>query len=79
MENYVIELLRASGADAWTVADEHRTGWEFYFIRHRLDQNRARDTEHITLTLYKRFTECSSWEAPRRSLRPPPAAARRRR
>ena len=57
MENYVIELLRASGADAWTVADEHRTGWEFYFIRHRLDQNRARDTEHITLTLYKRFEE----------------------
>ena len=57
MENYVIDLLKSSGADAWTVADEHRTGWEFYFIRHRLDQNRARDTEHITLTVYKRFGE----------------------
>lgn len=57
MENYVIDLLRSSGADAWTVADECRTGWEFYFIRHRLDQNRARDTEHITLTVYKRFGE----------------------
>lgn len=57
MENYVIDLLKSSGADAWTVADECRTGWEFYFIRHRLDQNRARDTEHIHLTVYKRFGE----------------------
>lgn len=57
MDNHVIELLRASGADGWTVSSEQRTGWEFYFIRHRLDQNRARDTEKITLTLYRRFTE----------------------
>ena len=57
MEDFVLELLRASGADAWTVADERRTGWEFYFIRHRLDQNRVRETEHITLTVYKRFSE----------------------
>lgn len=57
MENFILDLLRSSGADGWTVADERRTGWEFYFIRHRLDQNRARDTEHITLTVYKRFSE----------------------
>ena len=57
MENDIIELLRASGADAWTVTDERRKGWEFYFIRHALDQNRVRDVEHITLTVYKKFSE----------------------
>ena len=57
MENFILDLLRESGADAWTVADERRTGWEFYFVRHALDQNRARDAEHIQLTVYKRFSE----------------------
>ncbi len=57
MEGFILDLLRGSGADAWTVSDERRRGWEFYFIRHALDQNRARDTEHITLTVYKKFTE----------------------
>ena len=57
MENFILDLLRASGADGWTVEDERRSGWEFYFIRHALDQNRMRDVEHITLTLYKRFSE----------------------
>ncbi len=57
MENFILDLLRASGADGWTVTDEHRKGWEFYFIRHALDQNRVRDVEHIMLTVYKRFRE----------------------
>jgi PmbA protein len=57
MENFILDLLRASGADGWTVADERRRGWEFYFIRHALDQNRVRDVEHIMLTVYKRFSE----------------------
>ena len=57
MENFILDLLRASGADGWTVTDERRKGWEFYFIRHALDQNRARDVEHIVLTVFRRFTE----------------------
>ena len=57
MENFILELLRASGADGWTVSAERRRGWEFYFIRHALDQNRVRDVEHIKLTVYKRFSE----------------------
>ena len=57
MENFILELLKKSGADGWAVRDEIRTGWEFYFIRHRLEQNRVRDTEHITLTVYKAFEE----------------------
>ncbi len=57
MENFILDLLRASGADGWTVTDEYRKGWEFYFVRHALDQNRVRDVEHIMLTVYKRFSE----------------------
>jgi len=57
MENFILDLLKKSGADGWAVRDEVRTGWEFYFIRHALDQNRVRDTEHITLTVYKAFEE----------------------
>ena len=57
MENFILDLLKKSGADGWAVRDEVRTGWEFYFIRHELDQNRVRETEHITLTIYKAFEE----------------------
>ena len=57
MENFILDLLKKSGADGWAVRDEIRTGWEFYFIRHELDQNRVRETEHITLTIYKAFEE----------------------
>ena len=57
MENFILDLLKKSGADGWAVRDEVRTGWEFYFIRHALDQNRVRETEHITLTIYKAFEE----------------------
>jgi hypothetical protein len=57
MENFILDLLKKSGADGWAVRDEIRTGWEFYFIRHALDQNRVRETEHITLTIYKAFEE----------------------
>ncbi len=57
MDRFILDLLRASGADGWTVTDEIRRGWEFYFIRHALDQNRVRDVEHISLEVYKRFSE----------------------
>ena len=57
MENFILDLLKKSGADGWAVRDEIRTGWEFYFIRHALDQNRVRETEHITLTIYRAFEE----------------------
>ena len=57
MENFILDLLKKSGADGWAVRDEIRTGWEFYFIRHALDQNRARNAEHIKLTVYQKFSE----------------------
>lgn len=54
MKDFILELLADSAADGWTVRDEVCEGWEFYFIRHDLDQNRIRHTEHITLTVYKK-------------------------
>ena len=54
MKDFILELLADSAADGWTVRDEVSEGWEFYFIRHNLDQNRIRHTEHITLTVYKK-------------------------
>ena len=49
----IIEMLKASGADAWEIIDTKTKGWEFYFIRHHLDQNRAKDVEHILVKVYK--------------------------
>ena len=54
MKDFILELLADSAADGWTVRDEVIEGWEFYFIRHDLDQNRIRHTEHIPLTVYKK-------------------------
>ncbi len=50
----IIELVKASGADAWEITDTAEEGWEFYFIRRRLDQNRAKLVEHIRVTVYKK-------------------------
>ena len=57
MLDKLIEILRASGADAWEVTDTHRIGWEFYFIRHKLDQNRFTDTEAYTVKVYRKISE----------------------
>ena len=52
MEKY-IEILKSCGADAWEIQDTKTRSWEFYFIGHKLDQNRAKDVEHIDLKVYK--------------------------
>lgn len=53
----IIELLKNSGADDWEVTDTKTTGWEFYYIRHDLDQNRAKNVEHIEVTVYKKIED----------------------
>ncbi len=55
MTDKIIELLKKSEADAWEITDKKVEGWEFYFIRHQLDQNRVRDVEHITVTVFKKI------------------------
>ena len=52
MERY-INVLKASGADAWEIVQTRTRGWEFYFISHKLDQNRAKNVEHVKLKVYK--------------------------
>lgn len=54
MVEKILELLRASGADAFELTDVQKTGWEFYLIRHKLDQNRAKNVEHIRVKVYKK-------------------------
>ena len=55
MLDTIIELLKAADTDGWEVTDTRTQGWEFYFIRHQLDQNRIRDVEHINVSVYKKF------------------------
>ena len=43
MQDYLIDLVKNAGADAWEITDVVNEGWEFYFIRHKLDQNRAKE------------------------------------
>lgn len=58
MEKY-IGVLKACGADAWEAVSTKTKGWEFYFIGHRLDQNRAKNVEHVTLKVYKKAEDGS--------------------
>ena len=57
MLNQLLEILRASGADAWEVTDRKERGWEFYFIRHQLDQNRCKEVETYQVKVYRRFED----------------------
>ncbi len=53
----ILDILKSSEADAWDVTDEKINRWEFYFIKHDLDQNRIVDTEHINVTVYKKSAD----------------------
>ncbi len=57
MTEKIIELLKSSGADAWEVVDKVTEAWEFYFIKHELDQNRVRDVEHINVKVYRKLED----------------------
>ena len=45
MLEMIVKLLKESGVHAWELTDEKTEGWEFYFIRHALDQNRLKRVE----------------------------------
>ena len=48
------QILRESGCDGWEITDVKTHGNEYYFIGHRLDQNRVRQVRHITLNVYEK-------------------------
>ena len=53
----LLEILRTSDADDFEVTDSVTTGSEFYFIRHRLDQDRAKKVEHVSVRVYKKIED----------------------
>ena len=53
----LLGILKSSGADAWEVADINEWGWEFYFIRHRLDQHRTKAVDSFSVKVYKKLED----------------------
>ena len=51
------QKLNALPCDAWELTETEKRGWEFYFIRHRLDQNRAVRVKTVGVKLYKAIEE----------------------
>ena len=57
MVDRLVAILKNAGVHAWEVTDVKTEGWEFYFIRRRLDQNRAKAVEHITVKVFQMIDE----------------------
>ena len=53
----LLSILKTSGADAWEVTDINEWGWEFYFIRHRLDQHRTKAVDSFSVKVYKKLED----------------------
>ncbi len=50
----LLDILQKSEADAWEITDYYEKGWEFYFIRHYLDQHRIKDIHSYTIKVYRK-------------------------
>ena len=57
MLNTIIEILKNSDADAYEVSEINKEGWEFYFIKHSLDQNRAKTIKNYEVKVYKNIDD----------------------
>ena len=57
MLNRIIDVLRSSRADAWEVTETVTEGWEFYFIRKALDQNRVKSLKQYTVKVFLRSAD----------------------
>lgn len=53
----IIEILKKSNADAYEVSEINKEGWEFYFIKHSLDQNRAKTIKNYEVKVYKNIDD----------------------
>ncbi|WP_035779856.1 metallopeptidase TldD-related protein [Butyrivibrio sp. MC2013] len=49
----IIDIIKECGADAWIVEEKAEKNSEFYFIRHRLDQDRLTDVVSYRVTVFK--------------------------
>ena len=57
MLRLIQEKIKALGCDTWELTENTTRGWEFYFIRHELDQNRITDIKTYGVTLYRALPE----------------------
>ncbi|MBR0082368.1 MAG: TldD/PmbA family protein [Clostridia bacterium] len=46
-------ILKEIGCDTYELTEVKKNVWEFYFIRHKLDQNRVVETRELEATLYR--------------------------
>ena len=53
MLDKLLSVLKEADLTAWELWDVETRGWEFYFIRHALEQNRVKKVEHLTVKVYK--------------------------
>ena len=57
MTDKIVEILKASEADGFEITDKVTLAYEFYYIGHKLDQNRVRDVEHIDVRVFKKLDD----------------------
>lgn len=50
-------ILALSAADDYEIEEIREQGWEFYFIRHKLDQNRAKDVTTVKIKVFKKLED----------------------
>ena len=60
MLDTLVEILKNSGVTAWELKSVRERGWEFYFIRHALDQHRVKDVEQLTVKVFQLTEDGSS-------------------
>jgi PmbA protein len=54
----IISILNnAPGVDEWLVSERQTQSAELFFIKKKLDMNRAKKVHHINVTVYKNFEE----------------------
>ena len=53
MLKHIEEQIKALGCTIWELREETTKAWEFYFIRHELDQNRITELRSFPVTLYR--------------------------
>ena len=57
MFELIKERLEALDPAGWELAEETVRSWEFYFIRHELDQNRAVETKEYQVKVYRELED----------------------
>ena len=57
MSEQLIRILAEAGVSGWELDEITEEGWEFYFIRRSLDQNRAKKLHTFNLKVFQRVGE----------------------